>query len=223
MKNKLFLNGYIGFSLFYLLIVLLGREEMAWFLKPFLIPFLLLAVYFCESFPSKKILLTALLFSWIGDIILMFTDRGELYFIFGLLAFLLSHIVYIFVFNNQSKTETNKSQATFGIGVGVIIAYLALMLFILLPKLGDLKIPVIVYAMVISTMLLFAFKGSLNWPKPANNIILLGAIFFVSSDSILAFNKFYCPVPLSSFLIMITYITAQYLIVNGILKLNQKK
>jgi uncharacterized membrane protein YhhN len=72
-------------------------------------------------------------------------------------------------------------------------------------------------------MLYFAFKGSLIWEKSAANAILSGAIFFVSSDSILAFNKFYAPVPLASFLIMITYLVAQYLITVGILKLNQKK
>jgi uncharacterized membrane protein YhhN len=72
-------------------------------------------------------------------------------------------------------------------------------------------------------MLLFAFKGFLMWKKPANWYILIGAVLFVSSDSLVAFNKFYHPLVLSSFIIMITYLIAQYLIVSGILKLNQKK
>ncbi len=97
------------------------------------------------------------------------------------------------------------------------------MLSVLLPSLGDLKIPVIVYAIILSTMLLFAFKGYLKWNSPANIYILLGAIIFVSSDSIMAFDKFYEPIKFSSLLIMSTYITAQYLIVVGILKLNKKK
>jgi uncharacterized membrane protein YhhN len=62
---------------------------------------------------------------------------------------------------------------------------------LLLPSLGDLTIPVFIYALVISTMLLFAF--ALMWKKPANWYILIGAVIFVSSDSILAFNKFYNP------------------------------
>jgi uncharacterized membrane protein YhhN len=97
------------------------------------------------------------------------------------------------------------------------------MIFTLFPKLGPLKIPVLVYAIVITTMLYFAFKGSLKWDKKAGDSVLLGALFFVSSDSILAFNKFYSPIPLNSFLIMATYIAAQYFIVNGILNLNEKK
>ena len=97
------------------------------------------------------------------------------------------------------------------------------MIFTLFPKLGPLKIPVLVYAIVITIMLYFAFKGSLKWNNNAGNSVLLGALFFVSSDSILAFNKFYSPIPLNSFLIMATYIAAQYFIVNGILNLNEKK
>jgi uncharacterized membrane protein YhhN len=97
------------------------------------------------------------------------------------------------------------------------------MLSVLLPSLGDLKIPVIVYAIILSTMLLFAFKGYFKWNSPANIYILVGAIIFVSSDSILAFDKFYEPIKFNSLLIMATYITAQYLIVVGILKLNKKK
>ncbi|MNR13000.1 YhhN-like protein [compost metagenome] len=97
------------------------------------------------------------------------------------------------------------------------------MLSILLPSLGDLKIPVIVYASVISIMLLFAFNGFLVWKNPGNKYIFVGAIVFVISDSILAINKFYAPVERSSFFIMLTYLVAQYLIVVGILKLNPKK
>lgn len=223
MKNELLLKSYIGISAVYLLIILLGQEQIAWFLKPFLLPFLLLAVYFSGNFPSKKFLLIALVFSWIGDIILLFADRHELFFIVGLIAFLISHIVYILLFNKQLKYKNRKNKAIFWIGVTCIIVYLFTMISILLPSLGDLTIPVFVYALVISTMLLFALKGFLNWEEPGNWYILIGAIAFISSDSILAFNKFYAPIVLSSFLIMITYLLAQYLIVVGILKLNKKK
>jgi uncharacterized membrane protein YhhN len=58
------------------------------------------------------------------------------------------------------------------------------------------------------------------WKKPANWYIL-GAVLFVSSDSLVAFNKFYNPLVLSSFIIMITYLIAQYLIVSGILKIKK--
>jgi uncharacterized membrane protein YhhN len=191
-------------------------------MKPLLLLLLLAAVALSENFPTKKILLTALTFSWIGDIILLFTDKGELYFIFGLVAFLLSHLVYIALFSKQKNTRTNDNKTIFWIGILAILAYFICMIITLFPKLGPLKIPVLVYAVAITTMLFFAFKRSLQWTIPANNYILIGAIVFVSSDSILAFNKFYAPIEHASFYIMATYCLAQYLIVTGILKLNAK-
>jgi uncharacterized membrane protein YhhN len=223
MKSSTLFISYISFSLLYLLIILLGREDIAWFVKPLLIPFLIVGVYFHNAFPTKKLLLTALLFSWIGDIILLFANRDLQFFILGLVAFLISYVVYILLFNRQLKLGNIKNKAIYWIGVTMIIIYLLVVLTILSPDLGDLKIPVLVYALVISTLLLFAFKGFLIWKEPANWYIMIGAVLFVSSDSILAFNTFYEPIILSSFLIMITYLIAQYLIVTGILKLNQKK
>lgn len=223
MKSNIIVKSFIGFSLVYLLLILLGREDIAWFLKPFLLSFLILAVYAHERFVTKKILLTALTLSWIGDMILMFADRGKFYFIAGLIAFLLSHIFYILLFSKQLKIYLKKSKIIYWVGVTAIAFYLIVLLLLLLPTLGDLKIPVIIYALTISIMLLFALKGFLNWQKPANIYILIGAIVFVTSDSILALDKFYTPLQYSSFLIMITYLIAQYLIVVGILKLNKKK
>ncbi|MBP4138649.1 lysoplasmalogenase [Flavobacterium geliluteum] len=220
MKNTLFLKIYIFFGLFYLFILLSGNESLDLFLKPFLIPLLGVGVYLNEKFPSKKILLTALLFSWMGDIVLIFADKDEIYFIVGLVFFLISHLVYCLLFSKQIKTRATKNKITFGAGILLIILYLAGMLAVLIPHLGPLKIPVTVYASVISVMLLFAFNGFLVWKKPGNQFIFVGAIVFVMSDSILAINKFYAPIERSSFFIMLTYLVAQYLIVVGILNLN---
>ena len=200
MKTATLLKSYLAVCSIYLLIILLGQENIAWYMKPLLLPFLISAVYVSGRFSSKR-----------------------LYFIVGLVAFLISHLIYIVLFNKQIKPKNTRNKAVYWVGVTIIIVYLMVMLSVLLPSLGDLKIPVFVYAMVISTMLLFAFKGFLIWHKPANWYILIGAIVFVSSDSILAFDKFYSPIVMSSFFIMITYLLAQYLIVTGILKLNQKK
>lgn len=223
MKNKLFLSIYLGFSAFYLLITALNQEEIARVLKPFLLPILLVAVYFSDGFTTKKILLTALTFSWIGDVVLLFASKGEIYFILGLVAFLISHVFYIVLFGKQTKSMTISNKLSFGAGIGLILLYFFGMITTLGPKLGPLTVPVVVYAVVISTMLYFALKGSFQWNAIPFQSVLIGALFFIASDSILAFNKFYQPIPYASFLIMITYLAAQYGIVWGILHLNQKK
>jgi len=223
MKNKLFLSIYLGFSAFYLLITALNQEEIARVLKPFLLPILLVAVYFSEGFTTKKVLLTALTFSWIGDVVLLFASKGEIYFILGLVAFLISHVFYIVLFGKQTKSKTISNKLSFGAGIGLILLYFFGMITTLGPKLGPLTVPVVVYAVVISTMLYFALKGSFQWNAIPFQSVLVGALLFIASDSILAFNKFYQPIPYASFLIMITYLAAQYGIVWGILHLNQKK
>lgn len=222
MKSSTLLKSYIGISVAYLLIIVAGREDIAWFIKPLLLAFLIVAVNFTPRFATKKFLITALLFSWIGDIILLFGDRAEIYFISGLVSFLISHLVYIVLFNKQIKKSRESSKTVFWVGVTAIIMYLMIMLFLLLPTLGDLKLPVLVYALVLSTMLLFALKGFFIWDKPERWYILIGAIVFVSSDSILALNKFYQAIQMSSIFIMSTYLFAQYMIVKGILHLNKK-
>jgi uncharacterized membrane protein YhhN len=223
MKNKLYLSIYLVISAIYLLITAFNQEEMVRVVKPFLLPILIVAVYYTENFSTKKILLTALTFSWIGDVILLFADRGEIYFILGLVAFLLSHIFYIVLFNKQTISKTISNKLSFGAGIGLIVIYFSMMITTLGPKLGSLTVPVVIYAIVISTMLYFALKGSFQWKAIPYHSVLIGAVLFISSDSILAFNKFYEPIPAASLLIMVTYLLAQYGIVKGILHLNQKK
>lgn len=223
MRNAVFFKIYIVFSILYLIVLFTGHENLDLYLKPALIPLLGFGVYFHPKFLSRRILLNALIFSWIGDVILIFADIAEIYFILGLVSFLIAHITYCVLFNKQIIGEIQINKVLFGLGSLVIAFYLTAIILLLMPNLGDLKIPVIVYAAVISTMLLFAFNGYLIWKKPGALYIFLGAITFVISDSILAFDKFNAPIEKSSFFIMLTYLVAQYLIVVGIIRLNAQK
>lgn len=83
-----------------------------------------------------------------------------------------------------------------------------------------MKIPVAAYAFVISAMLLMSIKAYFEWKKPANLWVLIGAALFVVSDTVLAINKFYTPVPMGSLFIMSTYLGAQFFIVKSILDIN---
>ncbi|MXO05814.1 lysoplasmalogenase [Flavobacterium sp. HBTb2-11-1] len=223
MRNSSFFKIYAAFSVAYLIVLLTGHEHFDLFLKPILIPIIGFGVYFYRKFPSQNILLAALALSWLGDVILLFTDLGEIYFILGLVCFLTAHIIYCILFNKQKRNRKKQNKPIFIFGSILIAFYLIGMISVLMPHLGDLEIPVSIYASVISIMLLFAFNGFLVWEKPGNKLVFFGAIFFVISDSILAINKFYVPIQKSSFFIMLTYLLAQYLIVVGVLKLNPKK
>ncbi|UPQ79194.1 lysoplasmalogenase [Flavobacterium azooxidireducens] len=214
MKIERFTRSFIVICFLYLLLLLSGKEDMAWWLKPMLIPFLISIVAISDKFPTQEILLFALFFSWIGDVLLLFSDKHSLFFIFGLVAFLIAHLIYIFLFQKQNKINKNKIYLQFS---PIVVIYLLGILSILWSSLNEMKIPVTIYAFVISTMLLMSIKAYFEWKKPANLLVLIGAVLFVISDSILAFNKFYTPIPMSSFLIMSTYLAAQFFIVKSVL------
>jgi uncharacterized membrane protein YhhN len=218
MKIERFTRSFIVICFLYLLLLLSGKEDMAWWLKPLLIPFLISIIAISDKFSTQKTLLFALFFSWIGDVLLLFSDKHPLFFISGLVAFLIAHLVYIFLFQNQNKINRTKIYLRFS---PIVIIYLLGILSVLWSSLNEMKIPVTIYAFVISTMLLMSIKSYFEWKKPANLLVLIGAVLFVISDSILAVNKFYTPVPMSSFLIMNTYLAAQFLIVKSVLINNQ--
>ena len=90
--------------------------------------------------------------------------------------------------------------------------------YILKDGLGDLLIPVIVYMSAILLMALTAFLRQGSVTKISYIFVFIGALFFIISDSLLALNKFYKPLPLANISIMLTYAMAQLFIVFGIKK-----
>lgn len=182
--------------------------------KPLLIPVLMLPVIFNTSVHAtrKKMMILALLFSWAGDIFLMLPGIG--YFIPGLIGFLFAHISYILYFygiKDPSAPLPKQSPIIFA----AILGFAAILLFILFPHLGELKIPVLLYTLVICCMLLAAIYISPFTRQGAGRFFIMGALFFVCSDSLLAFNKFYQPFSGAAFSIMLTYCIAQFLIVKA--------
>jgi uncharacterized membrane protein YhhN len=183
--------------------------------KPLLM-IILLALFISEtrSVPGslKKWIIGALFFSWIGDIVLMFQEKDKLYFLLGLSSFLLAHVCYIIFFHLVRIREGIKSNVWFLL---LIVTYYALLISILSPSLGDMKLPVRIYGIVISFMLMLALHMLFLKHRTAGLWMLAGALLFVISDSALALNKFYNPFPYSGATIMLTYGLAQLFIING--------
>ena len=77
-------------------------NTIAFYSKPLLMPILALWFYFqTKNYPSsfRQLILFALFFSWGGDTLLMFVEsKGEHFFLFGLVSFLLTHVLYTTAF-----------------------------------------------------------------------------------------------------------------------------
>ncbi|MFN8394526.1 MAG: lysoplasmalogenase [Bacteroidia bacterium] len=174
-----------------------------WVIKA--IPALSLAVLSIFFVPGVygKILCAGFVLSAMGDISLCF--EGEKYFIGGLVSFLLAHVTYIVTFAMDSPWSTQLWWL-----LGLIGIFGVLMVMVLTPHLGPMKIPVYVYISVILTMDVMAVMHG-----PDNIVLIAGALTFTLSDTILALNKFRKPVPAAEYLIMSTYYAGQALIFLG--------
>lgn len=185
------------------------------FSKPLLMP-LLIWLYVSEIDKHNtftRLIIAALFFSWLGDIFLMFDSIDSIYFILGLSSFLTTHILYILYFLRISGNGSYLKQRP--LMLLVIVAYTIELLYILWPRLDMMRIPVTVYALVISTMLATA---AWQYGKIKSAIALLftaGALLFVLSDSALALNRFHDPIPGGGIFVMLTYVAAQTMIVLG--------
>jgi uncharacterized membrane protein YhhN len=190
-------------------------ETLHFVAKPLLMPALLLLLWNTRSaVPGKGLLLIGLFFSWMGDVFLLFEYEQASFFIFGLASFLTTHIFYILYFLRVRSAQGSllKKQPVL---VALVLGYGITLVWQLYPRLGDLKLPVILYAAVICTMLLCSLHIFFKVNKKAAVHYLLGAAAFVLSDSLLAVNKFYQPFAYAGILIMLTYCAAQYCIVRG--------
>jgi uncharacterized membrane protein YhhN len=158
-----------------------------------------------------------LFFSWLGDLFLLSESPGFLFFVAGLVSFLITHACYIIHFLSTGSPAPSllKKQPIF---ILLVACYGTCLVWLLFPYLGQLKIPVILYASVICSMLLCSIHIYLKVQQPASSYYLAGAVLFVLSDSILAINKFYQPLPLAGITLMLSYCAGQYFIIKGFIE-----
>lgn len=158
-------------------------------------------------------MLLALLFSFNGDVLLMLVDTSPSYFMFGLVAFLMAHLMYIRVFSSQRNKENSLSAI-----IIMLLIYATCLFYFIKNGLGNLLVPVVIYILVILTMVVTAWLRKGLVPKLSHNLVFIGALLFMISDSVLALNKFYQALPYAHIIIMSTYALAQYCIVMGVLR-----
>ena len=195
----------------------LNQPDLVLCSKPLLMPFLI--VYFVVFTTGVKSnlkygVIGALFFSWVGDVALMFDATIPIMFMVGLGGFLIAHLHYVFVFIKTKNRPRLMHKSTWYV-MPIFALYAVGFLGILWSSLGALKIPVFVYAIVLLLMGVFAVNRKRN---QGYVLVLVGALFFIVSDSILAINKFHTPFEIARVLTMLTYTIAQLLIVLGVAK-----
>ncbi|MDN3204822.1 lysoplasmalogenase [Algoriphagus sediminis] len=218
-KNIIWLYLFLIATLVDLAFLVEGNAESRIYSKPFIL--IGLIIYFFQlSKPIRgtllgKAILSALIFSWIGDVLLLWENL----FIYGLGSFLIAQGCYIIGFKvaqyNPERIGKVNFIRTFFLNLPIYFVG-AFVFYLINPNLGSLKIPVAIYIIVIVMMLTTARERFKNCNPVSFWQVFIGGAFFLISDAIIALNKFYEYHPESDIMIMGTYAIAQLLIVMGI-------
>lgn len=166
----------------------------------------------------RNLLLTGFVFSLIGDVLLMFQIAGQNFLIGGLIAFLVAHLCYATGFISDMFDKRPWSQHWGQLAFSTLIVVYGAEFFIINRfDFGSLYFPVMIYCMAIVIMGVNAVMRD-KYKNPKGYLkVVIGAVFFIISDSLLATNLFITPIPFSGPLILGTYVIAQYLIATGCL------
>lgn len=149
----------------------------------------------------KYLIITGFIFSLAGDIFIMLPNDK---FVHGIASFFIAHMLFILAFVTDIGFSFN------WIWLIPLLIYAIIFLKLILPKTGKLKIPVIVYTIVIVLFLWQAIGRSCITMSDSGKYAMFGAILFVVSDSILAYTRFFKEYKISSFFIHSTYWAALF-------------
>jgi len=203
--SKVLITVFLIVSILDIIAVAMEYPVMQAVFKPMIMLSLMAAYYFFVTKINPWYLL-AMAFSFLGDVLLM--DKNNL-FLAGIVAFLGTQLIYIFII----KMRLKKSRAgDLLISIVPFLIFYSLLISVLQKNLGTFTVPVMVYGMAIS---IFGMAALLLYRQNKDSItrmLLMGAILFIISDSMIALQKFHIPQSWFPVVIMVTYVMAQFLI-----------
>lgn len=206
MKKKIALFIFLVVSILDIIGIIFKIDSLTFIFKPFIL--LALLFLYSNSVTNKnKWYATALIFSFFGDVFLLYT--GDTIFKFGLGFFLIAHLLFISIVIKRIKKVSFLNNF---IALILFSGVLFLLLFVLKDSLFNLFIPVLIYGITICLFGAISLIDYLNTKSKYALLMFIGALIFIVSDSILAINKFYYEALFFQVAVMVTYITAQYLI-----------
>ncbi len=200
MRWRLTLAG-LGFLAAAAFLVGLGLDlpALRFLTKPLPVLCLAAAVAAQRRDALTRALTVGLLLSAVGDGLL----EGGL-FLPGLLAFLAAHAAYAAGFLLDTPRRALLRALPFAVWGAGIYAFL-------LPDLGDLAVPVLLYLVAICVVMWRAAAriGAHGPPRTHEWAGLLGALAFGASDTLIALDRFHAPLPGARLPIMLLYWAGQ--------------
>ena len=206
---------YIILVLVHLFCCLHHIEDIRKATKVFLMPCLAFTYYLgCPKEKFSKIILLALLFGCLGDTFLIINN----FFVFGVASFLLGHLLYIFIFFDETGLKNYKKNIFVFIAVCLVYLYIEnKVLLYFRPALikEGLWLPLTIYTSILAILNISSAIYAYCYRNIYSILTYIGSLVFFVSDVMLAQeifmenNKYY------SIIIMTTYILGQSLISLG--------
>ncbi len=172
---------------------------------------LLVLIVFGNWLKQRRILTlwiaVGLVFSVCGDVLLLWPER---YFGAGLAAFLCTHIAYLMAFTSEAKFP-----AKFRIWMLYLLSAAGLSAFLWRTVPDGLRMPVMFYSLFLSTMAAQAMGRWMTLRNKTSQLAAIGALLFMTSDTLLAIERFRAHIPASAVLVLGTYFAGQWLIASA--------
>lgn len=212
-----FLILFLAVAGVHLIFCLMENEKLRKITKPMLMSTLIL-YYLTAANPISALLLIALATSLMGDILLIPT--GEKWLTAGGVFFLASHVLYILLYYPLIDFVEVRVFAL----VPIVILYL-IVAFLVIRLIKDTTPKAMVgglylYLVINTVMNAFAMMQMMSLRNTGALLAFLGAVCFFASDCILFVYRYYKnkeKLWKGAFLVMLTYLAAQFLITQGML------
>jgi len=186
-------------------------QWLHWICKP-----LATALIFCVAWRAQPTLSThyrrwilcGIACSLVGDVLLMLPQN---LFVPGLIAFLFGHLCFLGAFLGDSRFAARPWLLLTSLGYGAIN-----LCFLWSSIATALRMPVLVYVLVLACMAGQAMvrarvlAQSHDAQARRAGLAAAGALMFMLSDSVLAWNRFHAPIPWANVWVLSTYYLALY-------------
>ena len=196
---------YYILSFFELLGEIKNNNILILYTKPFLMPTLYFEVLY-YNYNIHYPIIISVLFSTLGDYFLLWRSNIK-YFLLGIFCFMGTQISYSYYFYHNSLIKCDL------LSFSIVLTITQLILLQILDNITNniLKVIVALYTYMVG----FMFYSAIIYH---NYLVLLGCSLFVTSDILLGvnINNIYKYQNIYNVLIMLTYLSGQYLILHNI-------
>ncbi len=221
---------FFGVSIFHLYACLINNNKYADISKAILMPMLLFGLWGFTALTKNQevleqnmvLLSLGIIFGGMGDIYLLKREHLP-NFVRGIAAFLLGHIFYLIViFSKFTFLPLSAIFITITIAVYILLIIAAWLMNN--RQKGPMGVALVIYATVLASFNAVAFfiLAGYSLQHEFSNVpssvlyLFIGSTLFLVSDAILSRTIFVKTFPLHRFIVMLTYLAAQFFIIFGI-------